>query len=82
MKPIVIIVVASVVLGLAQLILRSRPQVIQDPANWPKPGQPPTMADVERLAKAGQKITAIKFYREIHNVGLKEAKDAVEKMTG
>ncbi|MDC0358779.1 ribosomal protein L7/L12, partial [Oligoflexia bacterium] len=37
--------------------------------------------DVLRLALDGQKIMAIKLYREIHGVGLKEAKEAVEGMT-
>jgi len=39
-----------------------------------------TMDDVQRLASAGQKIAAIKIYRKIHGVGLKEAKEAVEAM--
>jgi ribosomal protein L7/L12 len=39
-----------------------------------------TMADVERLAQAGEKIAAIRCYREIHNVGLAEAKKAVEDL--
>jgi ribosomal protein L7/L12 len=34
--------------------------------------------DVLRLARAGKKILAIKCYRALHKVGLKEAKDAVE----
>lgn len=37
-----------------------------------------TMADVERFAKSGEKLLAIKAYRELHDVGLKEAKDQVE----
>lgn len=42
--------------------------------------QPPTVTDdsPEALMRAGQKIAAIKRYRELHGVGLKEAKDAVE----
>ncbi|QUQ72085.1 ribosomal protein L7/L12 [Kutzneria sp. CA-103260] len=36
--------------------------------------------DVLALARAGRKIEAIKRYREITGVGLKEAKDAVERM--
>lgn len=32
------------------------------------------------LIKAGNKIGAIKVYREMYNVGLAEAKDAVDKM--
>lgn len=37
--------------------------------------------DVLALARAGRKIEAIKRYREITGVGLKEAKDAVERMS-
>jgi ribosomal protein L7/L12 len=39
-----------------------------------------TDADVERFVAMGRKITAIKLYREIHGVGLKEAKEAVEEL--
>jgi ribosomal protein L7/L12 len=45
----------------------------------PKPGEA-TMADVTRLARNGEKIAAIRCYREIHNVGLAEAKEAVEQL--
>ena len=38
------------------------------------------LSEVAALAKQGQKIEAIKLYREITGVGLKEAKDAVEAM--
>ena len=38
--------------------------------------------DVLRLLQAGEKIMAIRCYREIHKVGLKEAKDAVELLEG
>jgi hypothetical protein len=38
------------------------------------------LAEVARLAKAGKKIPAIKLYREVFHVGLKEAKDAVEQI--
>ena len=37
-------------------------------------------ADILALAQAGQKIEAIKLYREKYNVGLAEAKTAVEAM--
>ena len=39
-----------------------------------------TMADVERLIQAGQRISAIRCYREIHHVGLAEAKKAVDDL--
>ena len=41
---------------------------------------PGTMDDVQRLVNDGQKIGAIKIYRGIHGVGLKEAKDAIDAM--
>ena len=34
--------------------------------------------ELQRLILAGQKIHAIKYYRQVTGVGLKEAKDAVE----
>jgi ribosomal protein L7/L12 len=39
------------------------------------------MDDVQRLVSEGQKISAIKIYRRIHGVGLKEAKEAVDAMS-
>jgi ribosomal protein L7/L12 len=36
--------------------------------------------EIQLLVNKGQKIQAIKLYREKYNVGLKEAKDAVENM--
>src|SRR3990170_4099734 len=38
------------------------------------------LAELKRLISSGQKIEAVKLYREITGVGLKEAKDAVEAM--
>lgn len=38
------------------------------------------MAQIEQELRAKRKINAIKLYREAHNVGLKEAKDAVDEM--
>jgi ribosomal protein L7/L12 len=39
-----------------------------------------TMADVERLAALGERVWAIRCYREIHSCGLAEAKHAVEML--
>lgn len=36
--------------------------------------------DILDLALQGKKIQAIKYYRGLHGVGLKEAKEAVEEM--
>ena len=39
-----------------------------------------TDEDIRELAQQGKKIQAIKWYRELHGVGLAEAKQAVEEM--
>ncbi|MYS42987.1 hypothetical protein GTY23_17435 [Streptomyces sp. SID5998] len=41
----------------------------------------PRLDEVAVLARAGRTIEAIKTYREITGAGLKEAKDAVDRMT-
>ena len=38
-----------------------------------------TEGDIPRLLMGGHKIDAIKVYRRLHGVGLKEAKEAVER---
>jgi hypothetical protein len=39
-----------------------------------------TMADVERLVQDGERIAAIRVYREFHHVGLAEAKKAIDDL--
>lgn len=39
-----------------------------------------TEEDIPRLLMSGHKIDAIKVYRRLHGVGLKEAKEAVEHL--
>ena len=41
-------------------------------------GTPLSPATIDALLRGGQKIEAIKQYRTMHGVGLKEAKDAVD----
>ena len=36
--------------------------------------------DIRTCARQGKKIQAVKWYRKLHDVGLKEAKEAVERM--
>ncbi|HBP23177.1 MAG TPA: 50S ribosomal protein L7/L12, partial [Planctomycetes bacterium] len=52
------------------------------PASGPSPA--PSAAgddeDIRDFLRAGKKIQAIKVYRERYGVGLKQAKDAVERM--
>lgn len=40
----------------------------------------PPLAEVVALLKQNRKIEAIKVYRQVMDVGLKEAKDAVERL--
>lgn len=47
------------------------------PPPAPMPGEDPGLED---LIRAGKKIEAIKYFRERHGCGLKEAKDAVEAL--
>jgi ribosomal protein L7/L12 len=47
----------------------------------PEPPANVSDEDILRIARQGQKIQAIKWYRSLHQVGLKDAKEAVEKMT-
>ena len=44
------------------------------------PAHDPQLEEVRRLAQSGQKIQAIKRYRELTGLGLKDAKEAVEAM--
>ena len=40
------------------------------------------VAEITRLLAAGDTIGAIKRYRELTGLGLREAKDAIDRMTG
>ena len=44
------------------------------------PSQAGSTAEIRQLLRDGQKIEAIKVYRRTYGVGLKEAKDAVERL--
>jgi len=65
------------VVALAFIFTSRRDSKLQESGLSPAPGQA-TMADVERLVRAGQRIAAIRCYREIHHVGLAEAKKAID----
>jgi hypothetical protein len=45
------------------------------------PTDRPTLEDIDGLLQAGQKIAAIKAYRQLHGVDLKTAKDAMDART-
>jgi ribosomal protein L7/L12 len=76
-----ICLLAIILFGIAGIRSLQKKESARIRSLWPPPGQAPTVGDVKRLARTGNKILAIKMYREIHpGVRLKEAKDAVEKM--
>ena len=73
MKIVGIVIAVVVVLGVLGVFGRGASSGDRMPDNA-------TDEDVRRLAENGQKIQAVKWYRALHGVGLKEAKDAVEAM--
>ena len=76
-----VVLVLLVMVGLIVVLSGSRgAEVIT--LKPPSPGQPTPGADAspEQLLRAGRKIEAIKRFRELTGVGLKEAREAVEAM--
>jgi ribosomal protein L7/L12 len=45
-----------------------------------EPEEPPEVKTIRTALLSGEKIKAIKLYREVYGVSLKEAKDAVDTM--
>jgi ribosomal protein L7/L12 len=56
------------------------PYGAQQPADAVDPWSVAPWPQIVQLIQAGQKIEAIKVYRQYFSVGLKEAKDAVEEV--
>jgi ribosomal protein L7/L12 len=80
MNPYLIALVAvAVIFTIIFLLLSLREWFAKQTGVLPAKGTA-TMADVERLRLAGQKIWAIRCYREVHKCGLAEAKRAVENL--
>ena len=46
----------------------------------PEPRETGSMQDVIQLLQKKRKVDAIKLYRKIHDVGLREAKKAIDKL--
>jgi len=77
---VVILIIAGIlVIVAAASILTTQKKIsaLRARGIYPKEGKE-SEEDVIRLLQAGERIMAIKCYRTVHNVGLKEAKDAVE----
>jgi len=77
---LVFVLLFFALLAIVSLVSSQQTKRLRSLGLLPEPGQIATVEDVKRLIAAGQKIQAIKMYREIYGVGLKEAKDAVEQM--
>jgi predicted Ser/Thr protein kinase len=73
---------AIILIFALQRYSRQRIQQAREKGLWPQVGEVPTLEHVKGLAQAGEKILAIKLYRQIHRVSLPEAKAAVEKLAG
>lgn len=52
-----------------------------DPAEFTPP-EPPENRAIQAALLSGNKIEAIKLYRQFYGVGLREAKDAIDAMEG
>jgi hypothetical protein len=65
-----------------QLHSRRQIQLARERGLWPQLGELPTLDHVKRLVQAGEKIMAIKLYRQIHSASFADAKTAVEKLAG
>lgn len=76
---VLIVIGALVVLGFA-MARRRRDKIdnLRRTGVYPRPGEE-TEADIDRLIIKGHKIEAIRVFRALHDVDLKEAKEAVEK---
>lgn len=79
--PLIAAVLCGMSLIIALLLLRGRSGLAAARADgrYPPAGQG-SDADVADLMARGEKLLAIRLYRELHGVGLKEAKEAVEAM--
>lgn len=76
---ILIVIGALLVLGVFMVQRRrSKIENLRRTGVYPRPGEE-TEADIDRLIMKGHKIEAIKVFRALHDVDLKEAKEAVEK---
>ena len=72
MGTLYIVVGVAVVVGILVALSRG-----SSPSGLPEGA---TDDDIRVLAQQGKKIQAVKWYRDLHGVGLKEAKEAVEEM--
>jgi Protein kinase domain len=73
---------AIILICALQLHSLQRIQQARERGLWPKLGEVPTLEQVKGLAQAGEKVLAIKLYRQIERTSVSDAKAAVEKLAG
>jgi ribosomal protein L7/L12 len=78
-KVLIIVAIAIAILLLIDALNKGKVNRLRQSGIYPRPGEE-TDADVERLVRMKRKIEAIKIYRTIHDVGLKDAKEAVDRI--
>lgn len=78
---LIIVIICSVLLGLSLIAVRDQRRIIwlRSQGQYPQPGQV-TDAWISQLVHEGHYIEAIRAYRELHGVGLKDAKAAIDRM--
>src|SRR5689334_14164867 len=54
------------------------PSILAAPTSLTEVAGDPSLAEIDALVRANHKIDAIRVYRQRYNVGLKEAKDAID----
>jgi len=79
---IAVLVFVMIVFAVVIVVKNNATKTILDPLNEAeKPSEINiTDEDILQMIKDGKKIQAVKMYRQLHNLGLKEAKDAVDAM--
>jgi len=75
----IVVISAVVVLVLLLRVLTTRGETLRAKPTYASPG-PLTDDSVRELVLLGRKIEAIKAYRTLHGVDLKDAKHAVERL--
>ena len=78
LKILIIAVGLVAILSFADRLQQRKIEGLRRRGLYPLEGQE-TEAHVDSLIQMGRKIEAIKVYRKLHGVGLKEAKEAVEE---
>lgn len=82
----IVLIVLAILVGLVLVMFladawtRGRVRRLQRRGIYPLAGEE-RHADVERLIRMGRRMEAIRVYRDVHGVGLKEAREVVDRLS-